>query len=212
MAGKRVVWILGAVLATTSVANAAITDAAGAVVQISTPTSVLLGDLQSSTVIFSFNERENLALPFDLWVDASEAGRYRRETELTPATIPAGTLVNAHILHLDPIGSNVVELTGSLTFDQDILGLIVLDASLDASDGILGAPGTLYPTGAAGRGFEGPHDIFTIEPDLRTLTINNLRASTMIDQIRVITAAIPAPGVLALFGLAALTVVRPRRK
>src|SRR5207248_28040 len=76
-----------------------------------------------------------------------------------------------------------------------VLGIIVLDASLVASNGQLGAPGTAYHTTMFGQGYEwtgrcstvpGDQDQITLSADLRTVTICS-NVYTAPDDIRVIT-------------------------
>jgi hypothetical protein len=159
--------------------------------RIGAPASVKLNKLTSNTCVRLFHERQDVSLARNLKVDISKPGTYDRRADLTPAWIPAGTVVDSHLLHADNIGNAKVRLTGSVTFDADILGLIVSDRSLDKSDG-LGSPTTSYPTDLERRGLElaWGGDIVTVSPDRRTLTFD-LGFSTVLDQIRVLTANAP---------------------
>ena len=97
------------------------------------------------------------------------------------------------MIHFDPVtpGTGV---SGSITFDAAIMGLIVLGDSLNRTDPEpLGAPNTEYPT-ASSRGLEfAPNDSIRLEDDLRTLTLISLYATNGVDQIRVITSECPSP-------------------
>ena len=78
---------------------------------------------------------------------------------------------------------------GRMNFNGDILGIICLSAQLDASDSILGNPGTKYPTGTSARGFEAKQEVVTISNDCRTLTINRFYSTSCGEQMRIIVRA-----------------------
>jgi prealbumin domain-containing protein/Big-like domain-containing protein/PKD domain-containing protein len=172
------------------------TDPTTTVERISPPVSVKLNRLTSNTCVRLFDERQDVTLAKSLKVDITKPGTYDEKRDLTPASIPTGTIVDSHLLHADNIGSIKVRLTGSVTFDADILGVIVLDRNLDKSD-YLGSPTTSYPTKLHERGLEltgalaNGGDLVTISADRRTLTFN-VRFSSVLDQIRVITANAPS--------------------
>jgi hypothetical protein len=181
----------------------------GEVNVIAPPPSVQLGAVESNTQIPTFAERVRFSLPTSVAVDITAAGTYANNPTLTPGTIGAGTLVDSYYMYSDPIDSNSIMFDGSATFNTNILGVIVLNNTLNGSDPILGAPGTLYPTGLSARGMEltPGEDSVTISADLRTLTFHG-STDTSQDTVRIITAASPVSGVpepssLALFGIAA---------
>ena len=98
-----------------------------------------------------------------------------------------------------------------------ILGIITTDPGLDATDSILGHPGTLYPTGLAFRGLELPYaitpDAVTLGPSYLTISfVSNTMA--VMDQMCVITLAnVPEPSSICLAGIgAALFGLFARRK
>ncbi len=204
-------WVGTALLA--GPASASIIGMTGALVEISPPGSVELGALESNSEIYAFAEMLGLMLEGDLAVDITSPGSYSSADDLTPGFIFPEMPVDVYFLHSDPVGGDTVKLVGSITFDQDILGIIVLSASLDATDFILGFPGTVYPTGLSGRGldFAGTNfDILTLSEDRRTINVD-WRTGFKVDQIRIITA-VPGPGGLALLVLAGLVGVRRRRR
>lgn len=195
-------------------ASADIINVTGAFVEISPPASVLLGDLESNTEIFAFAEMLGIDLE-SLEVDITLPGFYDELADLTPGVIFPETPVDVFFAHADPVGAeNFVQFIGSITFDQDILGVIVLTSNLDATDDGLGHPGTQYPTGLIrGRGmdFAGANfDFITLSEDRRTITVD-WRARHSVDQIRIITA-VPGPGGLVLLVGAGLVGVRRRRR
>ena len=175
------------------IASAGIIGTTGAIMEIAPPPSVELDVLESNSTIFAFTEMIGLSLGKDLAVDITSPGSYSEPGDLTPGLIAAKTVVDVYFLHFDPV-TGLVILSGSITFDQDIVGVIVLSDSLDATDRSLGFPGTAYPTGLTTRGLEfgGVNsDFITLSEDLRTISIDR-QATTGMDQIRIITA-IPAP-------------------
>jgi len=115
--------------------------------------SVQPGALPSDTEIRLFLEQSDVQLAAPLAVDITEDGTYR--TPLTPGTIPAGMIVTSVAIHANrdrPAG--VSRLKGSVEFNAEILGVIVGDARLDASDGVLGLDLVMYPTAVTERGLE----------------------------------------------------------
>ncbi|RMF86878.1 MAG: hypothetical protein D6739_02515, partial [Nitrospirae bacterium] len=165
----------------------------GAVTLAPPPGDVTLGAYESDTAIYLFPERTGVTLASDLAADVTAPGSVGTSADLTPGTIAAATAVDSYLLHFDPVGStNVVRLTGSVTFDRPILGVLVADNTLAGSDGPLGHPGTLYPTTLALRGLEFPgQDYLTLSADMRTLELD-WTASDVLDQVRVVTA-VPEP-------------------
>ena len=189
------------------------TDALSSIVSISPPTSVVQGQLESdwdgisieNRVINLFEEQQNVWID-SLSVDITSPGTYTR-TNNPPGGNVEETYVNSYFLHFDPEGepSDHVGASGSWTFNQTILGIILLDETLDASDSSLGNTGTSYPTGTQWRGIEiglgqSGDDSITLESDGKTLNLNLVEARSVgIEQIRVITA-VPIPATLLLFG------------
>jgi hypothetical protein len=192
-------------------ANAGIISTTGAIdVLASPPPSVKLGDLRSDTELFTFQESSNLTLSQDVSVDITTAGTYQSKSSLTPGTISAGTEVDSYFLHSNPVHQPQVYV-GSITFSSPILGVIVLSAGLDKTDSLLGAPGTEYPTGNVGRGLElsPTEDYVTLSSDLKTLSVH-FTTHDDIDEVRILTAAVPEPAslILAVPALLALPLLR----
>jgi hypothetical protein len=207
-----------ALLLAASPAAAAVITAPN-VVEIAAPGSTLEGDLEDNTLIRLFAE-STVTLASALTVDVTAPGIYQNGSAPIAASgsIAAGTKVDSYFIHFDPANGTQTG-TGSVTFDTDILGVLVYTSTLAAgSDGLLGAPGTLYVTGA-NRGLEfGPsEDVVTLSSDLRTLTLSLREQSSRVDQLRVVVASpgslIPEPDTALLFGggLLALAALRRRR-
>jgi hypothetical protein len=179
--------VLGAALLSAGSLRAEVVATSGAVVQIAPPASVALNALESDTEIRVFDEQQAVVLGGGVSVDISAPGLYDDPADLTPATIPAGAVVDSHLLHFDIVFTGVpFTSTGTVQFADRILGVIVSDALVDLSDG-LGAAGTTYPP--AGIVFRGAElfETDTLEVGCDTITLS-LEAFETFDHIRVITA------------------------
>jgi hypothetical protein len=184
-------WAFGllAALALAAAAGATIVSTSGQMTLIAPPPSVDIGALQSNTTMYAFNEQQCVRTTADLPVDITVPGTYDDTSKLTPGVIPAGTLVSSHFVNADKVGTQPprIELEGSIVTDADILGIAILSHSLNVSD-ILGAPGTIYPTGKFGRGLnlDDQNDFVIEQIDKRTVVVHSdVRVHT--DQVRVIT-------------------------
>jgi hypothetical protein len=209
-ASSRSTW-LGLGLLVAGASPAAALSTSGAVVQIAPPASVLLGALESTSEIRLFAEAQGVVLSGALTVDVRAPGFYDETTDLTPGTIAAGTRVWSWLLHFDTAGNTSAHLSGAITFDRKILGLIFLDGSLDASDAAVGLGTTAYPAGFTARGTElGPSaagDKLEILAGRRTLDVNRLNVALGIDQVRVVLAE-PAGLLAAALALAVARLAR----
>ena len=179
------------------------------------PDSLQPGAFESDTTASIFQEQSNITLGADLPVDGDLAGAYTSHASLTPGVIPAGTMVSDLYFDSDPNSSTGIQFTGSITFSSDILGVIALSATLNATDGMLGVAGVNYPETERARGLElNNQDSFIISPDLRTLTFDVI-TMTGVDQMRIVIAGdsvstVPEPGsgVLLALGFACVGCLR----
>ncbi len=161
-----------------------------------------------------FEKQPDLVLPSLISVNVVTPGTHTSSPGVS--SIAAGTRVAVYFVHMDIIdvadgGSGTpINLSGSVTFDSAILGIIGTQGELDASDPTLGVATTSYPTGVNARGYWENSDSLTLSADRRTLTFNNMRvANNFSDQLRLILAS--EPPMAALLGLAALALgVRAR--
>ena len=189
------------------------------------------GDLESNTYLSAFDELQNVVLPSDLTVG------FMPPVD-PPGTLPddpvgfiaAGTSVSSHLIHFDPVGNwfdkdTKVTLTGWVTFDAPILGVIGGVNQLDNTDSnTSGHPAANIPLGLPNvhygwdgvRGIEIGDYADTIQilaSDLHTIYVDFTVADYGIDQIRVITAVpIPATLMLLASGLAGILAWRRMRK
>ncbi len=162
---------------------------------IAPPVSVARNMTESNDTIFLFNEQQDVVLTTDLAVDITSPGTYG-----VPGggVIPAGTCVNSYFIHYDLIDASFYR-TGSVTFDEEVLGLITSTETLDASDW-LGAPNTFYAKASEGEGgraleldLAGAADVVTLSANLRTVEATLIVSPDWQDQIRVITQGDCAP-------------------
>lgn len=159
------------------------------------PSNLYHNQWESDTQIQVFDEVQGLVLPSDLTVDlVSPAGASIQSMSDVPThgtVLPAGTVVNSHLLHFDTVGSHSVTLSGgSVTFGTPIQALLLRGTRISATDGSLGLPGTTYSTGLTQRDFEfnDPEDWLTVSADGRTLTVSSL-VMNWLDELRVLTEA-----------------------
>ena len=203
---KRTLFLLGLSLLLSPVATKAqITSVTGDATVVTPPSSVKTGTGTESLV---FVEQENAVLTSPLAVDATLPFSYGDNGTLhplTPGTIAAGTDVTSVYLHSwfsqNPSGT---VYSGSITFSTPILGVEALDASLVATNSLLGVPTTTYFTTPSGEGFELSNQIdqFTISGDTLTYTDETFNAP---DDLRIIVAGTaqvttPEPTSLVLMG------------
>ncbi|MEM7786072.1 MAG: dockerin type I repeat-containing protein, partial [Planctomycetota bacterium] len=112
-------------------------------------------------------------------------------------TLPAGSFVTSHFLHFNTVGMDQATLMGQITFESDILAVIVDGVFLnwtddeDPSNGAkLGSDTVNYPTDPRRAWELGAESFFRISEDFRTITVR-ARVNNFLDQTRVITEAAP---------------------
>ncbi|MCC6271276.1 MAG: T9SS type A sorting domain-containing protein, partial [Microbacteriaceae bacterium] len=153
--------------------------------------SLAEGMAESADTLIVLKERGGLQLAAGdtVRLQVSEPGVVSFAGEFTPAELGPGTWLNSHVLHLDPPGAGEARAAGSVTFDTNVLGLIVTSGGLDSSQALLHAPGLDYQPGDRGLEFAGgaEGDTIALSADRRTVTLS-VAASSQIDEVRVITA------------------------
>lgn len=203
----QVLWAVGVWLVMTGLASASIVGSSGATRIISPPSDIRNGAMESNTEVFAFSELQNVTLATDVVVNVSVPGSTPAspsDDNFSPATIPAGSLVSSYFLHCDRVGSstgNPLNFLGSITFDTDVLGLIILDDGLNATHSYPGLPGTQYALdGALEINRTAAFDAVTLSADRRTVTFD-FRDANAPDDVRIITAAVPEPSSALLIGM-----------
>jgi len=185
-------------------ANGSIVATSGGMVVIPAPNDVRISRVESNTEIRAFRELQNVELTTDLLVDISVPGTVPTADGQSPEFIPPGTKVRSYMLHFDPVGrpQNTVGVSGSITFGDEILGIIARSPTLLDTDFLLGLPGVIYPRGdhSEMRRLEiNPSDIgtptmdiVTLSSDRRTLSVI-LHAGPSLDQARILEMIPPPP-------------------
>lgn len=161
-------------------------------------------------IIYAVNENQDYVLERDLTVGAPNIGYYLDYP--TPIAIPAGTGINSHLLYYASNTYNAPATT-TVTFDADILGIIVTGVHLDNQLGnsdflrVYDWAG-VYDFTNEGRRLEMGSEIDprTVDPfeiiDSRTITFSMSAHAPWSDQARIITASspVPEPATLLIFG------------
>lgn len=203
------VFVLCAVSAGPSFGAITATTGAATVTQI--PPSLSLGAFESDDAVRVMFER-NRNLPEAQEVDITQVGLVDQLSDLTPGLVPAGTAVRSYIFHADSVGVTNRTYEGSVTFAEDILGIIVTSARLQNTDNRFGADGTVYWTNAA-RGLDlgaNPGNETLLLTVSRNTVAFRLVVGEAMDEFRVLTA-IPSPGWSGLACGASLGAARRRR-
>jgi hypothetical protein len=190
---KRTLFLLGLSLLLSPVATKAqITSVTGDATVVTPPSSVETGTGTESLVFVE----QSVVLSSALAVDATLPFSYGDNGTLhplTPGTIAAGTDITSVYLHswFSENASGTV-YSGSITFSTPILGVEALDASLVATNSLLGVPTTTYFTTPRSQGFELSSNIdqFTISGDTLTYTDETFSAP---DDLRIIVAGTAVP-------------------
>jgi uncharacterized protein (TIGR03382 family) len=187
-------------------ASAAITGVTGATNWLgSPPVSCVPGALAGFTA-YTWNEQQNVTIASGINVDMTN--NPGSSTSPIPGNI-AG-IFDVHFLHFQGI-PGIAGVTGTVTYSGPIIGVIFNNTTLDLSD-YLGTGGTVYPTGYPFRGLGGnPTSFFSISGNTLSFNFNTISPVLFVDQVRVLTHVTPAPGSVALLGLAGLVCGRRRR-
>ena len=186
--------LLAAALFAGPMAAADIVATTGNIVTVGAPPSVAVGAFESDTRIIAFAERETRVLAMPLALDITAPGSYGGGiTTLTPGNANPGDTINSYYVSADIVSVGPISLSGTITFDEPVIGIEVNDSSLDATDARLGAAGTIYPTGVANRGLNlAANDKVILSGNRRDVTIN-WEVFNVTDQIRIVTAGTPTP-------------------
>ena len=178
-----------ALLGTVASASAHVVGVVDDAIIVPAPSTVEPGGAMQS--IEFFNEKQDVILPYDLVVDLVP-GDYETLPDMacSQVVIPGGTCVRSHYGYLQ--NPTTLFLEGGARFNREILGVMVTQGGLDATN-FLGAGATTYPSGAVcGSG----SPIFSCGLDMasndrlsiasQTVTLD-LEASVPGDRVRVIT-------------------------
>lgn len=116
--------------------------------------------------------------------------RTKAVPNLSERTIPIAASINSYFLHFDTVtdGSTRKTLSGKISFDEEIVGIIIDADQLVATNATCGATNTLYSTGKQ-QGVEVKKgNSIVLSEDMRSLTVK-LIVTNRSDNIRIITKA-----------------------
>jgi hypothetical protein len=198
-------------LALAAAASAAITSVSGQAVLIAPPVNATYGSLPGPPVM-CWNEQSGVSSTAVL-VNTVGNGTF---TGGSYGPTVAGGVFDSHMLHFDA-STGVAAAQGSVTFNGNIVGVIYENNLLDISDGPLGFGGTTYATGDPFRSMTSILGTTSYSVSGNTLNFTLWANSSAawpnkMVQLRVLTDAVPAPGVAALLGLAGLAGRKGRRR
>ena len=198
-------------LALAAAASAAITSVSGQAVLIAPPVNATYGSLPGPPVM-CWNEQSGVSSTAVL-VNTVGNGTF---TGGSYGPTVAGGVFDSHMLHFDA-STGVAVAQGSVTFSGNIVGVIYENNLLDISDGPLGFGGTTYATGDPFRSMTSILGTTSYSVSGNTLNFTLWANSSpawpnKMVQLRVLTDAVPAPGVAALLGLAGLAGRKGRRR
>lgn len=189
-------------------ARGEIVAASGKVQVVEMPDAAPDGRLKLDPRIRIFVEQRDVTLDEAITVDVSRPGTVPKRTarygpkgkrkqkdnidpNLSPKTIPAGTRVNSYYIHYgtDGLAPTKRIASGSITFDDKIIGIVIKAENQLATNSALGVPGLRYPGAAGGFDFMSrDKNSVTLSTDRHKLTFT-MAVSTATDNIRVITSA-----------------------
>lgn len=168
---------------------------AGAAGHASTPGSrfrTIAAGVAESALVRVMQERTD-SLDAPLAVDGVIQGgeTFTQSNAAAPGTITLGTEVISYIMHFDPVGADGAlqkHVAGSVVFENDILGIILGDGALAATDAVLGSIGVYGATNGRGTVLTGG-DFISISADRRTLSFDWSIMGDDLAQLRVVTSA-----------------------
>jgi MYXO-CTERM domain-containing protein len=199
-------------LVATAGAQAAIVGTSGPVVQIAPPPSAVTFALPGPNA-FCWNEQTNVTVPSSgIAVNLLGSGFWTGPTP-NNATVFGGA-VDSHMIHFE-VSPAVQSVTGSVTFNSAIRAVIYDNTLLAASDSLLGSATVWEPTGfiRSPNSSLFQNSIQVIGNQINfTMWVSTPNFQNRICEFRVLTdAAIPAPGAMALLGIAGALGGRRRR-
>jgi hypothetical protein len=157
------------------------------------PRSFCIGCSESSSVIQLYRERENYVLHTPIRMATVNPGTQKININNPKhKRIPAGTAVDVYLLHFDIVGMNtdVTKLTGSITFDREVLGFIYEENQIWKSARRFGTKGVAYPQDIRILGLEAA-DVIRLSDDRRSIHVT-LGCSNGMDHIRIIVQSNPS--------------------
>lgn len=157
-----------------------VSTSGNAMVPATRPSSVALGSEESTIMLVIEERRDQLSdvLSFDFISPSNLSG-----------SLVTGEAVTSYLVHFDPIGSDVLTMnsvSGTITFDQAIQGLLLDSSSLTLTDSILGSIGDYGADSDRGLTIDA-NNTLTISGDGRTLFFDLQVSGDELLQFRVVT-------------------------
>lgn len=176
-------------------------DEASHLVEFLSPGPLLrpLREYRANDRVFLFPEQQQIVVGEPLALDLSAEVRSWPEFPVSPYPLGKGTHVSSYFVFFQPAragASRLRRLTGEITFQHRVVGVICTDGTLAASDAALGVAGADYSAPGERRGLEAmtqagrrgrqlPHDSVLISEDGHTVRFD-LYVSNEREQIRVL--------------------------
>lgn len=148
--------------------------------------------VKSDNQIFVRPEGHAVQLETELKVNISEPGDCAELGDLSPATLQSKEAVRSYVLHFSPETQHVERrakrVTGSITFDRPILGIIVRHDELLASSHRFGRRGVgeAHPRRELNLTGDDAGDRITLSEDRKTVTLDLISPRRTSDLVRVI--------------------------
>ncbi len=181
------------------------------------PPSLMAGQLLSDTTIYGFSEETGVVLSAPVHSAITSPGTWICCSGLPSGNIGEGVTVNSYLLRASPEtdvdGFLGRDFQGSITFSpgEKIIGIIVGYQNIANTDGMLGAPGTVYPPISYNLGGLETGDEVVLSGNRQTVYVNFHVSEGNMDMIRILTQTPePADFVLLGSGLVALAFFRRR--
>jgi hypothetical protein len=122
--------------------------------EVTAPADLNPGVLQSDTVVRLIDEGTGSISPATgLDVDQGSSATVTAADELVGATLPEATALSSYTVFFDPVAVTAVEVDLTMTLPGRLMGVMVSDDALLASDADFGLAGITYPTPRGGLDF-----------------------------------------------------------
>jgi hypothetical protein len=166
--------------------------------------TTLSPSMESNTAILGFAEQQGVLLSAPLSVAITSPGVWICCSGLPNGTVAEGATVNSYMLYASPssdLNGTYTDFTGSITFSpgEKIVGIILEYRQLNATDSLLGAPGTTYPPLSDTTAGLEKGDKVIIGPNAESVYVNLHIVAGNIDMIRILTTT-PEPADFVLLG------------
>ncbi len=160
-----------------------------------------LGAYENDEYVMVFPEHSGIVVTRKIPVEIAEPGDYINIADFSDHIQPKKRRVRSYLLQFNPLGRfpepDAHTLIGEITFEREVIGVILAGESLRATDEIFGAESSRYGGGSRGVEIIKPNtnpeqipllDSISLSEDRKTIRLK-LRAGINVDQIRVLVDA-----------------------